>query len=216
MHRFWIVLAAFATLIPACHPLGGTVTRAQELASHRWSSCAARFPRVALREILADGQIWLSFNETTDVTAVRECLRAAGGHQSRYMAVIKPPEEMTGANAAVFHFPVKAEVTFGDIGTLTATAVAVVAAGLALFQLRVMSRQSRTDILLTIDERWEQDEAPMGKARDEVSAFYRDNLRIGLTPMTARGRLVGSEDPDRFCCACVNPDCARRYPSLDA
>jgi hypothetical protein len=200
MRRYWIfvlgvlVLVSTAYLVMSRFVFG---SRAQRLAVSRVTQCAAKFPGVRVVDVFADGQVWLSFDPNTDVNAVRECLKIAAAEQSRQIGVIKAPEEISGT-VAVFGFPVKPEVTFGDLGTLAAAGIAIVAGTLALFQLVVMSRQARTDIILTIDDRWEASKDTMGEVRDAIIEFYRDALQTGQAAWPGlneaeRQRLVETE-----------------------
>ncbi len=52
----------------------------------------------------------------------------------------------------------KKELTLGDTATAVAAIIAVLALWIAWIQLRGLSRQSRADVLLKMDERWESTE----------------------------------------------------------
>lgn len=78
-HRALIFLWALTALV-ACATIKNTP--AQDLAWERWKECD-KFPQITLKEIRADGQIWVWHKHGVDLAKWQECEREARARQQR-------------------------------------------------------------------------------------------------------------------------------------
>jgi hypothetical protein len=162
-----------ATALVTCAACGATQTPAQKLAWERWNRC--QFPAVSVRDIAADGQIWLEYRDPEMAATVQECLARVALEQNQRFLIVKPPESLgSGGGPRLFGLPIKLEVSVGDIATAVAALIALVAALVALRQLGTMSRQAWAEVLLTIDERWEESKIPMSDIKADILKFASD------------------------------------------
>jgi hypothetical protein len=162
-----------ATALVTCAACGATQTPAQKLAWERWNRC--QFPAVSVRDIAADGQIWLEYRDPDMAATVQECLARVALEQNQRFLIVKPPESLgSGGGPRLFGLPIKLEVSVGDIATAVAALIALVAALVALRQLGTMSRQAWAEVLLTIDERWEESKIPMSDIKADILKFASD------------------------------------------
>ncbi len=95
--------------------------------------------------------------------------------------------------ASLKHIAWKKESTLGDIATASAALVAVLALILAWVQLRGLSRQSRADVLLKLDERWESKDVVV--LREEVDRFIKEIQAKAIQQQT----LSGHPSPRKRC-----------------
>ena len=93
--------------------------------------------------------------------------------------------------ASLKHIAWKKEITLGDIATASAALVAVLALILAWVQLRGLSRQSRADVLLKLDERWESKDVVV--LREEVDRFIKEIQAKAIQQQTLSGHPVTAE-----------------------
>ena len=162
-----------ATALVTCAACGATQTPAQKLAWERWNRC--QFPAVSVRDIASDGQIWLEYRDPDMAATVQECLARVALEQNQRFLIVKPPEGLGSAGGLrLFGLPIKLEVSVGDIATAVAALIALVAALVALRQLGTMSRQAWAEVLLTIDERWEESKMPMSDIKADILKFASD------------------------------------------
>jgi hypothetical protein len=97
--RAAVVVAAIVTL--GCSAV--RTTPLQELAWERWKQCD-RFPTVTLKEIRANGDIWVWTHHGTNLAAWKECERAARAEQiraGRFSAAAMPALSEADARALV-------------------------------------------------------------------------------------------------------------------
>jgi len=165
-----LLLAAALVTCAAC---GATQTPAQKLAWERWNRC--QFPSVSVRDIASDGQIWLEYRDPDMAATVQECLARVALEQNQRFLIVKSPEGLGSAGGPrLFGLPIKLEVSIGDIATAVAALIALVAALVALRQLGTMSRQAWAEVLLTIDQRWEESKIPMSDIKADILKFESD------------------------------------------
>ena len=95
----YLALVVLLSVAAGCASAGNTL--AQDLAWERWEQCKNVSLQAQLKEIRADGQIWITYHSGADIDRVRACLAKAQAAQAQRSSAGGLPVAVVGAPVAV-------------------------------------------------------------------------------------------------------------------